>query len=320
MYSIKQYPEDFIVNEISEISVKDNGKYVICILRKRNYPTLRAIEHISISLGIPAKSIGFAGNKDRNAVTEQKISIKGISKSKIKNISLKDISLEFLGFSDEPISLGQLEKNKFIITVRSISNSEMKQLNSFSNNLIPNYFGMQRFSSSNPVIGKCLVKGMYKEALKIIQKSNSEYASNKGSDIIGAIRSVPERMLKMYVHSYQSLLWNRTLSRYLKISNENVAIPIVGFGSELDNGIIGNIIKGILSEENLTYRDFIIRQIPYLSSEGSFREAFVEIEGLKISPEKDKAVIEFSLCKGSYATVAIACLFDSLHASLKDFI
>src|SRR3989338_10267783 len=93
MYKLKQVPEDFIVKEVSTIKIEDNGKYSYFILKKKNYNTLNAIQAVANKLGINIKNIGFAGNKDKNAVTEQAISIcngnEGMEKIKLKDISLK---------------------------------------------------------------------------------------------------------------------------------------------------------------------------------------------------------------------------------------
>jgi tRNA pseudouridine13 synthase len=120
MYKIKEAPEDFIVKEINKINLTKDGNYLICILKKTNYTTTRALEQIARNLKIPLKNIGYAGIKDKNAITEQYISIKNIAKDKIIKLNLKDIKLNVLGYSDEPIVLGKLIGNEFIITIRCL--------------------------------------------------------------------------------------------------------------------------------------------------------------------------------------------------------
>ena len=114
MYKIKQLPEDFIVKEINDIKFDDNGQYSYFLLKKKNYNTLRAIQQISKKLRINEKNIEFAGNKDKNAITEQVISIYKGNKN-IENINIKDIELKFLGQGNERIFLGNLKGNEFII-------------------------------------------------------------------------------------------------------------------------------------------------------------------------------------------------------------
>ncbi len=320
MYQIKQFPEDFIVKEISNLKFQESGRFTICHLKKKNYTTQRAIEAIAKFLNYSSKDISCAGNKDKYAVTEQFISIKSMSKNRLP-IHLKDINLSFVGFLDNPISMGMLDKNEFIITARSVSEQEKSYLKKHLQKekiFMPNYFGIQRFSKNNAEIGKLLLRKNYKEAIeKLIEDSDymekmKDILEENKSNYIGALRQIPKKLLLFYIHAYQSLLWNELLKEYQKSHeiNEKLALPIYGFGIEFPNGDIEQLYEKILEKENITERDFINRQIPELSSEGTERNAFVEIEDFKILEEKeDELTLSFKLNKGSYATVAIDFLF-----------
>ncbi len=90
MYKIKQSPEDFFVREISTVEIEEEGSYSYFLLRKTNYTTLRALQHIAKALNTQLKNMGFAGSKDKNAVTEQVVSAKNIGKEKLERVKLKD--------------------------------------------------------------------------------------------------------------------------------------------------------------------------------------------------------------------------------------
>ena len=174
MYKIKQLPEDFIVKEINDIKLNDTGRYSYFLLKKKNYNTLRAIQAIANKVKIYEKNIGFSGNKDKNALTEQLISISKGNKS-IENIKLKDIELEFLGKGDEKIYLGNLKGNEFTITIRNLSNKEINKIKEKIKQkeiLIPNYFGQQRFSKLNYQIGKAIINKNFENAINLILKTN----------------------------------------------------------------------------------------------------------------------------------------------------
>ena len=128
MYRLKETPEDFIVKEISIVKPGKQGTYAYVLLKKRSYTTLRAIQHIAERLHIPLKDIGLAGNKDKDAVTEQVISVKNAGEKRIGNVGLKDIELEFLGYGNKPISLGDLEGNQFRIVARDVDEKERTNL------------------------------------------------------------------------------------------------------------------------------------------------------------------------------------------------
>ena len=116
MYKIKIIPQDFVVKEMSKISLESSGQYAYFILKKINYSSVRALEILSEKLNIKLKNIGFAGNKDKNAVTEQKISIKNFPHQRGKifaDYKLNNIELKYLGNGKIPISLGDLNGNEF---------------------------------------------------------------------------------------------------------------------------------------------------------------------------------------------------------------
>lgn len=332
MHQIKQYPADFIVKEISDINIKTNGEYAYYNLKKINYTTVDALQILSRIFKIPLKNLGFAGNKDKNAITEQKISIFRGSKN-FENVELKNIELKYLGNGKEPISLGDLEGNEFIITIRNLDHKEIKKIQSIENKnlIIPNLFGPQRFSKNNHLIGKALTRKDFKKAVELILENNgvienkiSHYLKNNKNDYAGALRIMPLKTRKIFVHSYQSYLFNEIATQYLKIykyKQKNKKIPVIGFDFELNsikNASLKNIFIKIIDNEKITPRDFIISQMPELTSEGGFRALFFELKNLKIleidndelNQKKQKIKINFTLSKSCYATVALEFLFQ----------
>jgi tRNA pseudouridine13 synthase len=334
MYKIKQIPEDFIVKEIFDLKKKKlsltgskEHPYAYFLLTKRDYTTMKAVSFIAHRLNMPSNKIGFAGNKDKNAVTEQYISIRFGGKERVENLNIKDIDLKFIGYSAEPISLGDLSENSFEIVVRNLTKNKLPQ----TITKIPNYFGEQRFSDNNYIIGKCIVKKDFKKAVEILIKNEKEFGpriedfiKKDPKNYIGVLRLFPLKILKIYVHAYQSHMWNKIAEAYIKKQDKsideikNIKIPIVGFQTGLGNPDIKDYVVKIMKKEELVQRDFIIRPIPELSSAGDYRSLFTTVRNLDISqPEEDelnlgkyKYKLKFSLSKGSYATVVIDQMFS----------
>ena len=316
---LKYLPEDFIVEEIIDLKIDDKKQdYSIFRLTKKNWSTFNIIEKISERLQIPQKFIGYAGIKDRKAVTTQYISIYKINKEKIENLKIEDVNLEFVGYSKERINLGDLKENKFKITIRNL-NKKIKLPKKLQ---LENYFDSQRFGKDNNTheIGKLILKRNFKEVCKIL---NLEINNN---DPIGALRKQPLKLLKFYISAYQSYIWNKNLNEIIKqnksiktikselgeisFSNKKIKpfkIPLLNFDTEEDI-----ILTKIMKEENISKLDFIIKQIPELIYASIEREAFIEIKNIKskfskdeLNKEKLKLVLEFNLPKGSYATMLI---------------
>ena len=127
MHQIKRLPQDFIVKEISNLKIKENGQYAYYLLKKTSYTTIDALQVLSDKFKIPLKNMGFAGNKDKNAITEQKISIFRGSKN-FENAKFNNIGLKYIGNGKEPISLGDLKGNEFTIIIRNLDGNQIKKI------------------------------------------------------------------------------------------------------------------------------------------------------------------------------------------------
>lgn len=319
---LKQTPEDFIVEEVITLETKKTGEYAILKIKKINLNTLDVVEILRNELKIPRNFISFAGTKDKRAITTQLFSIKSIKAESINNIKNKNLNLEFLGYSNKPISLGLLSGNRFTITIPFKPKSKIE--------FIPNYFGEQRFSTNNIEIGKFIIKKQFKEASQLINQSSiNQHLKNHQNDFIGAIKTLDKKLISLYINAYQSYLWNKAVVIYLKqklepfeyIEHESLlfpkiitlnklknikllAFPLVSFDTEFKNKLIEEIYKKILKEENISLHEFIIRQFPDQLPVTSERDIFAVVKNFKWENNK----LTFELPKGTYATILIKFL------------
>lgn len=308
MYKIKQIPEDFVVEEINDLSLAEKGSFYIYKMKKVNYNTLSAIKKIAKELRLSMKDVGYSGLKDKYAVTTQFISIANRKKLS-KSYDFRDITLELKGFQYVRLFPGSLAGNHFEIIVRSIK-SKPKPIKRMIN-----YFGEQRFSKFNVEIGKSIVKKDLEKTKELLKQTNDYKSIEDEKSIINMLQKIDKKILFLYLQSYQSFLWNKSVEMHLKEAREDSSdkssikeMPLIGFGA-IENKIIGKVMK----KEAITKRDFIIKQLPDLSLEGGMRDIFVEVKNLKIkSLENDdlnkgmkKCKISFDLPKGSYATECI---------------
>jgi tRNA pseudouridine13 synthase len=97
----------------------------------------------------------------------------------------------------------------------------------------------------------------------------------------------------------------------LQISRSKAVVSGVLFGTDsiFSEGLMGEIEKDVIKEEKINYLDFIIPEMPRLSSKGTRRPIIAHIKNLKCKIRKDeilenKKVLElsFELNKGCYAT------------------
>ncbi|MAG78560.1 tRNA pseudouridine(13) synthase TruD [archaeon] len=248
---IKEKAEDFRVEEIYT-KIPEGKEYCIFILDKKNWTSLKALEKIAKRMKLSVKRFNIAGQKDRRGVTRQYVSCQGIGKRDLERVRLKDIKLEFVCYSCEPIKLGKLDGNKFKIVVRETKG--LKKVDHF-----PNYYDDQRFGGFRPnlhLVGKEVllenyekaVKLMllypfeeesddYKEARKYMEENWGDwvtfdmpkgfvnerkivgYLEKNDGDYLGALKSLPRHLFSMIPQAYQSYIFNVSLSRHLEKYN-----------------------------------------------------------------------------------------------------
>lgn len=290
-------PEDFIVEEIIDLK-EGSGKYLYVKVKKREWNTIDLVNFISKKLN---SKVGFAGLKDRNAITTQYISVYGVSKDRINNLRIKDVELTPLFYGGEAIKMGNLISNKFRINL----GFKCKKID-----FVANYFGEQRFSKNNVDVALNIFKRNFKKACELIDNKNvNEHLDKNKNDFIGALKKVDRVLLGLIVSSYQSYLFNKYVKDYLKrfkdsfsfekytfVENikKNFDIPLLSF-DEYD--IYGEYLK----EDGLKGVDLIVRSIPDVLPLSGSRKLFVDVNDFNI----DGDYVEFSLSKGSYATIVM---------------
>jgi len=174
--TIKTIPADFSVREVTNRTEGDEGKYLIAELTKQNWDTHSVVREISNRLRVSRNRIGFAGTKDKFAVTTQKISIWDTDESELERVNIGDVSLKIVGRSNKAVSLGNLYGNEFEIVIRNVEGrkEEIKEkIRAITTEIesaggIPNFFGVQRFGMNRPithVVGEHLIQGNIKEAV-----------------------------------------------------------------------------------------------------------------------------------------------------------
>ncbi len=303
---IKEHIEDFYVKEIMEPQLS-SGPFSYFLLHKENLGTFEAIEKLAKALHLPMKCFGYAGIKDKRAVTEQYLSIYKASKENVERLSLAGMTLRYVGSGKERISLGDHQGNYFRIVVRDLAEKKTLAVDKMKN-----LFDSQRFGKTgkNYLIGKAIVKGDFTQACQLLDLKIIE------NDPIRTLRTMADRrMLRFYISAYQSYLWNQVVEQ---VADEK-AVPVIGFLTKLASPRIRDIYEKLLHQEGVTTRDFLVPKMPELGNEGTERELCVRVVNFSAAWDQDelhdgkyKATLSFQLPKGAYATLVVTTLFSSL--------
>jgi tRNA pseudouridine13 synthase len=174
--TIKTIPADFVVREVTNRTEGADGKYLIAELTKENWETHSIVHELSRRLRVSRNRIGFAGTKDKFALTTQKISLWNIAEAELKRVRITDVSLTVLGRSNKAVALGDLHGNEFSIVIRNLEGDKeaiRARVAAITAELaalggIPNFFGVQRFGTQRPIthtVGRYLIQGDVKGAV-----------------------------------------------------------------------------------------------------------------------------------------------------------
>lgn len=172
---LRSLPADFRVIEIAkDFSEKEKGKFTIAKITAENWETNHLISVLSKRLRVSRKRISFAGTKDKRSISTQFFSFYRLQPQKIRDLQIKDVSVEEVFYSDESLHIGDLIGNSFHIIIRNLDSSVDTSRLTYSFEPFekwrgfPNFFGVQRFGIIRPithVVGKWLVKGDFKKAV-----------------------------------------------------------------------------------------------------------------------------------------------------------
>ena len=335
-FHFKQSPRDFVVEELPLYEFSGEGEHLILFVRKKSLSTNEMIGQIARYLGIKNREIGYAGLKDKHAMTKQYISIHKKYEEALENFNFDGIKILSKTYHNNKIKIGHLKGNRFYIKVKKVNPTSAAKideaLKSISNAGMPNYFGYQRFGNDgdNHILGEKLAKGEARER--------------------------NPRVKKLLINAYQSHLFNLWLSRRLEINalvtsfepkeietllnmpNDEVKkmkaqthpFKLIS-GDVMEHYPYGKLFEYDGAEEDLTrFNDRNISVTGLLcgtkvrtstglagdiekgfddeiSADGARRYAWIyptEVEG-RFNPVEAQYEMNFTLPKGSYATVLI---------------
>jgi len=221
-------PEDFIVEELPLYEPSREGTHTFFAIQKRNVSTLEAINRLARELHIPARDFGYAGLKDKNAVTTQILSVEDVPPERVLKIAQPAIEVLWAERHAHKLRVGHLRGNRFRITVRGLAQDHLPAIKTVMERLategVPNRFGAQRFGNKNDshLIGKALMKSEWETVVRYMLTDDTPRANDitrrmrrelarKSTE--KAVICIPHRLRKLFLSAYQAYLFNRLLEK-----------------------------------------------------------------------------------------------------------
>lgn len=147
---IRSTPEDFFVEELPAFAPTGEGEHLLLTVEKRGMNTAFAARRLAEWAGVAEVAVGYAGLKDRHAVTRQRFSVQlpGRAAPDVSALETGDFKVLEANRHSRKLARGTLAGNRFVLMLRQVQGDrgpiEMR-LRQIAGHGVPNRFGEQRF-------------------------------------------------------------------------------------------------------------------------------------------------------------------------------
>jgi tRNA pseudouridine13 synthase len=311
---IRTEPQDFFVEEIPAYLPSGQGSHLMILIEKCLLNTEDVVRALSRHLDISPRDIGYAGLKDRKAVTRQWFSVPASTQENLANFTHDQIMIQKTGLHTNKIKTGHLKGNRFEVLIRTESkqahNSISQRIESLKTMGLPNYYGPQRFGRD----GKNEDEGM-----RILSGHGPKYKSRKLRLLLSALQS--GLFNDLLAKRIRQGLFNRVLEGDILVKDSSGGIfectdplqdqprleafeihptgPIFGNKMKPPSGQPAKMEQEILKSHNLD--EACWKKFPKLTR-GTRRSLRIHVKELSVRQLPTGVCLSFILPAGSYAT------------------
>lgn len=197
--TIKASPGDFVVDEIPAYLPSGEGEHLYVRFRKTGLNTLGAVRLLADALSVDGKQAGFAGMKDRHAVTTQWASFPfpaARDPREAERVAVDGVEILEARRHKNKLKTGHLTGNRFTITLRDIAKDARRAiaegLEEVGRRGVPNAFGEQRFGREGDNAEQALAWLRGERRAPRGKKEQRLYVSALQSQLFNAVLAVRE--------------------------------------------------------------------------------------------------------------------------------
>lgn len=367
----KATDDDFRVEERLDLGglvvEQKEGYFPLYRAEKRDIDTLHLEREVS---SILKSRVSFGGLKDKRSASAQYFTPTSRRAKVLEAFEGARFKARLVGYLPRPVGRTSVAGNSFRVVIRDccpqVESRAEEALAAARERLLPNFFGLQRFGSrgASHLVGKAIVKRRFEDAVNLILEgeegpvdfSRAKHAAegdakgdvealvakalmHRQGDWVGALRAVPIRLRRLYVHAFQSYLFNLTLSRALE-DGESISRYQAGdnWAEESAGGLTASRARGVrdtpsgrvvplvqlmgfafrnygsrfdarllqvASDQGVEAKEFYLEEMQEVSAEGGFRRPHLVVEGESVAASGPDATLCFTLGRGMYATVLL---------------
>ena len=316
---LRTHNSDFLVQEILPFAPTGEGEHHLLHIRKDGLNTVEVAKMLSSFAHVHPKEVTYAGQKDKNAVTEQwfGIRIPGKETPDWQQLNSEQLTLLSASRHGKKLRIGALAGNRFTLILRKVSNvaDVVARLDKIGEIGVPNYFGEQRFGheGKNIIFGRQMFTGRKVKD----RKKRSMYLSAVRSNLFNLVSSARLAahgdatlsgdcvMLAGSKSYFTAEQWDETLVERLSNKDIQLSAPLWGRGEPLSQGDAAKLEAEALADYAVDKEG--------LEQEGLNQERrtlLLEPQHLQYQVEEDTITIKFALPSGSYATSVLRELVE----------
>lgn len=273
---VKQRPEDFKVDELTDVVPGKDGPFALYRLEKRGWTTPDALAVVRRRWQIEPRRLSYGGLKDRHALTVQFLTI---FHGPRRALAQQGITLTYLGQVAEPYTSEQIRANRFRLTLRALTDEEAERaratLDDIRRDGLANYFDDQRFGSVRPgraFVAERLVRGQFEEALKLALAEPYEHeraAERQEKDLLrahwGDWATLRERLPRGHARSLVDYLHHHPgdfRGAVIRLRPELRGLYLSAYQSHLWNRMLARYLERTLRPEQIVRVPLKMGELP----------------------------------------------------------
>lgn len=230
---LRSRAEDFLVDEELAFAADGEGEHCLLRVRKTNANTQWVAQRLAAIAGVSSKAVGYAGLKDRHAVTTQWFSLHLGARPEPNWESRLPASIELLESHRHRRKLrrGLLVGNRFAIRLRNVEgdlDALAQRMDQIATQGVPNYFGPQRFGRNQGNLYRA--DDLFRSARQDRPNQLADQPTNyqPGHQVGHAHRQRPQvsRHLRgLWLSAARSQLFNEVLALRVERGDWQTALP-----------------------------------------------------------------------------------------------
>lgn len=273
---LKQRPEDFRVEELTDATAGGTGEFALYRLDKTGWTTPDALAAVRRRWQIDHRRLSYGGLKDRHAVTSQHLTI---FRGPKRDLAHERVALTYLGQRAEPFTAADIRANRFEVVLRALDAPALARaeaaLAEVADTGLPNYFDDQRFGSvggAGEFVAKELVFGRFERALWLALAAPYEHDRAEAKREKGTLRALwgnwaecQQRLPKGHARSLVSYLAAHPTDfkgAVARLRPELQGLYLAAYQSYLWNRVLGEWLAGTFGAAHLTELDLKLGRVP----------------------------------------------------------